>query len=196
MNLFKFSVIGVVTATLTACSTGTSVGGGATSGSSTANSFVAAQGQRDYALHSFQFSIPDDLKVSEANGFYPIADIVWRGDPLGDRRQQITEIFETSIQSANANLGGSRPVTVDVQLLRFHSLTERTRYSVGGTHSIKFNMTVLDAQTGEVLEETRRINADLSAFGGNAALRADAEGRGMKVRITSHLADLFLQELN
>ena len=196
MNLFKFSVIGVVIATLTACSTGNSAGGGAISDSSTASSFVADQGQRDYSLQSFQFSIPDDLKVSEANGFYPIADIVWRGDPRGDRRQQITEIFESSIQSANANLAGSRPVTVDVQLLRFHSLTERTRFSVGGTHSIKFNMTVFDAQTGEVLEPTRRINADLSAFGGNAALRADAEGQGMKVRITSHLASLFLRELS
>jgi len=196
MNLFKFSVIGVVTAALAACSTSDGAGGGATSGGSTASSVVAVQGQRDYSLQSFQFSISDDLKVSEANRYYPVADIVWRGDPRGDRRQQITDIFETSFQSADANLNGSRPVVADVQLLRFHSVTERTRRAFGGTHSIKFNLTVLDAQTGEILEPTRRINADLSAFGGGAATRADAEGQGMKVRITSHLASLFLRELS
>jgi len=196
MNLFKFSVIGVVTAALAACSTSDGAGRETAATSSTGNSFVAVQGQRDYALQSFQFSIPDELEVSEANRYYPVSDIVWRGDPRGDRKQQITDIFETSFQSADANLNGSRAVVADVQLLRFHSVTERTRRSFGGTHSIKFNLTVLDAQTGEILEPTRRINADLSAFGGRAATRADAEGQGMKVRITSHLANLFLRELS
>ena len=85
---------------------------------------------------------------------------------------------------------------VDVELVRFHSLTERTRYSVGGVHSIKFDLTVLDAATGEVLEATRRINGDLPALGGYAALAADNAGQGQKVRITAHLVQLFTNELS
>ena len=35
---------------------------------------------RDYALVSAKISIPRTLKVSEANMYYPMADIVWRGE--------------------------------------------------------------------------------------------------------------------
>jgi hypothetical protein len=147
-------------------------------------------------LHSIRFAVPADLKVSEANSYYPIADIVWRGDPLGNRAQQISDIFQTSIQSAGEGLTGSTPVTVDVQLVRFHSLTERTRYSVGGVHSIKFDLTVRHAETGEVLEPTRRINGDLAALGGYAALAAENDGQTQKVRITAHLSSLFYRELS
>ena len=156
---------------------------------------AAPQVARDYALHSIRFAVPADMSVSEANSYYPIADIVWRGDPLGNRGQQINDIFQTSITAAGEGLTGARAVTVDVELARFHSLTERTRYSVGGVHSIKFDLTIRDALTGEVIEPTRRINADLPALGGYAALAADNAGQGQKVRITTHLTSLFFSEL-
>jgi len=151
--------------------------------------------QRDYSLHSIRFAVPEDMTVSEANSYYPIADIVWRGDPLGNRAQQISDIFQTSIRAAGENLAGQVPVTVDVELARFHSLTERTRYTVGGVHSIKFDMTVRHAETGEVLEPRRRIDADLAGLGGYAAMAADNRGETQKVRITSHLTNLFFQQL-
>jgi hypothetical protein len=150
---------------------------------------------RDYALHSVRFAIPSDMTVSEANSYYPIAGIVWRGDPLGNRAQQISSIFQTSIQATGEGLTGSIPITVDVELARFHSLTERTRYSVGGVHSIKFDLTVRNALTGEILEQRRRVNGDFPALGGYAALAADNQGQGQKLRITAHLTKLFFQEL-
>jgi hypothetical protein len=105
----------------------------------------APQVVRDYSLHSIRFAVPADMTASEANSYYPIADIVWRGDPNWNRSQQINEIFQTSIRAAGQNMNGSIPVTVDVELVRFHSLTESTRFSVGGVHSITFSMTIRKA---------------------------------------------------
>jgi hypothetical protein len=156
---------------------------------------VAPQVVRDYSLHSIRFAVPADMTVSEANSYYPIADIVWRGDPMGNRSQQINEIFQTSIRAAGQNMNGSIPVTVDIELIRFHSLTERTRFSVGGVNSIKFNMTIRNAETGEVLEQSRLLNGDFAALGGRAAIAADNQGQGQKVRITAHLTSLFAREL-
>lgn len=196
MNLLKAVCFGAIAAALTACSAVDTVTRNAPLESPRVGAAIAApQIQRDYALHSIRFAVPDDMTVSEANSYYPIADIVWRGDPLGNRAEQISAIFQTAISSAGEGLAGSVPVTVDVELVRFHSLTERTRYSVGGVHSIKFDLTVRDAQTGELLEPTRRINGDFAALGGYAALAADNQGQTQKVRITAHLTNLFLREL-
>ncbi|WP_296417213.1 DUF6778 family protein [Pseudooctadecabacter sp.] len=180
---------------MTACSTVDVVSRNAPLETPRLSAEQAPQVLRDYSLHSIRFAVPQDMTVSEANSYYPIADIVWRGDPLGNRAEQISAIFQTSIRAAGEGLSGQRPVTVDVELVRFHSLTERTRYSVGGVHSIKFNLTVRDAQTGEIVEATRRIDGDLAALGGYAALAADNQGQTQKVRITNHLSNLFLREL-
>lgn len=195
MKLMKLVAIGAFTAALSACSGADYVTRNAPLENQQVVAQAASQIARDYSLHSIRFAVPADLTVSEANSYYPIADIVWRGDPIGNRAQQISSIFETSIRAAGENLTGSRPVTVDVQLARFHSLTERTRFSVGGVHSIKFDLTIRDAETGQVLESSRRINGDLSALGGRAAVAADFQGQGQKARITAHLTNLIFREL-
>lgn len=195
MNLLKTFAFGAIAAALTACSAVDTVTRNAPLETPRIAASATPQMLRDYALHSIRFAVPDDMTVSEANSYYPIADIVWRGDPMGNRSQQISSIFQTSIMAAGEGLTGNIPVTVDVELARFHSLTERTRYSVGGVHSIKFDLTIRNAATGEVLEPTRRINGDFAALGGYAALAADNQGQGQKVRITTHLTNLFLNEL-
>ncbi|MBT8411812.1 MAG: hypothetical protein KJP02_08455 [Octadecabacter sp.] len=196
MNLFKAVALGVIAATLSACSTMDIASRNAPLETPRLEAQQVAEVARDYSLHSINFVVPASLRVSEANSYYPIADIVWRGDPFGNRPEQITDIFQNAIAAAGEGLTGTTPVTVDVTLMRFHSLTERTRYSVGGVHSIKFQMTVRDAQTGEVLEGPRVINADLPGLGGYAAIQADAEGQGQKVRIMTHLTSLFYRELS
>ena len=195
MKLLKIVAFGAIAAALTACSAADVVSRNAPLETPRISAPAAQQVVRDYQLHSVRFAVPADMTVSEANSYYPIADIVWRGDPLGNRAQQVSSIFQTAIQSAGEGLSGSIPVTVDVELARFHSLTERTRYSVGGVHSIKFDLTVRNALTGEVLEQRRRINGDFAALGGYAALAADNMGQTQKVRITTHLTNLFFNEL-
>ena len=148
-----------------------------------------------YNVTALNVVVPETLKVSEANSFYPGADIVWRGDPFGNRHQQIKAMFEAGMGKGIARLNGGTDVIVDIVVQRFHSVTERTRYTVGGVHSIRFAMTIRDAATGAVLEPTRVIEADLNAFGGLAAVRAEAIGQTQKVRITEHLEKVILHEL-
>ena len=45
--------------------------------------------------------MPRSLKVSEANTFKPRADIVWRGEALGDRYQQVEAIFADAMTAAS-----------------------------------------------------------------------------------------------
>ena len=150
---------------------------------------------RDYKVARMQFHAPDDLKVSEGNGYYPFADVVWRGDPVGDRIAQIGAIFETAMARGAADLDGATPVVVDIALKRFHGVTERTRYSVGGVYNMVFFMTVLDARTGAVIEPAREVAANLSAPGGNAALVAEMHGQTEKVRVTDYLTQVLHDEL-
>lgn len=151
--------------------------------------------QRSYNVQNVQFSVPEELEVSESNGYYPMADIVWRGDVIGDRKEQIGALFGEAMSRNAPEFNGNIPVQVDMELVRFHGVTERTRFSVGGVYNIVFNMTVRNAVTGEVIEPTRRIKADLSAPGGVAAILAEQRGQTEKVRVTDFLTQVLNDEL-
>ncbi|MBV2360904.1 hypothetical protein KUH32_14140 [Thalassococcus sp. CAU 1522] len=157
---------------------------------------LPTQARSPYTISGYSVSVPEKLKVSEANLYYPVTDIVWRGDPYGNRKRQIIEIFQESISRATPGIDGPRPVTLAIELKRFHSITEKTRYTIGGMHSISFYVTVTDAETGEVLIDRRKVKADLEAFGGQRALAADRQGLGMKERIQRHLARVLAVELS
>lgn len=147
-----------------------------------------------YAVQDIEVIVPEELRVSEANTYYPNADIVWRGDVPGDRHAQIKAIFETAFRSSAPKLGKGVPADVKIEVIRFHSLTEKTRYTFGGVHSIKFRLTVLDPETGAELEN-RVIDADLKAYGGTQAVAMEAKGVTQKKRITQHLSNVLVQEL-
>ncbi len=151
--------------------------------------------QRSYAVQDVRAIVSPALRVSEANSYYPITDIVWRGDPIGDRHTQIASLFETAAGRGAETLRGEVPVVVDVELVRFHGVTERTRFSVGGVYNIMFNLTVRDAVSGTVIEPTRLVEADLPAPGGQAAVRLDQSGQTEKVRITDFLTMVLQREL-
>ena len=87
----------------------------------------------------------------------PNADVVWRGDPVGDRVGQVAAMFQTATTRNQDRLTGDIPVVVDFQRVRFHGVTERTRFSVGGVYNIVFNMSVRNAVIGEIIEEPRLI---------------------------------------
>ncbi|WP_299958924.1 DUF6778 family protein [uncultured Roseobacter sp.] len=140
-------------------------------------------------------TVPETLVVSEANSYYPSGDIVWRGDPAGDRHAQVKAIFETAMARGTSDMNAGQPVTLDVQVLRFHALTEKTRYTIGGIHSISFGVTLRDANSGALLGESRVVKADLRGFGGQQAIDAERAGLTQKVRITDHLAKVIEAEL-
>lgn len=139
--------------------------------------------------------VPRSLQVSEANTYYPMGDIVWRGDAFGDRHAQIEAILGESMALARNGHTGTVPAVVEIELRRFHSLTEKTRYSVGGVHSIRFNLTLRDPKTGAALAPTRDIRADLREYGGARAMEAERQGLTQKLRVTRHLANVLRAEL-
>lgn len=149
-----------------------------------------------YTVRGVRVDVPRELRVSEANSYYPMADIVWRGDPVGDRYAQITSIFEAAAQRATASMQGPREAVVSIQLVRFHGVTERTRYTVGGNHNMVFDLTVLDAATGAVIDGPRRIEADARAAGGQAAIAEEQAGRTQKVVVTEKLVETLRRELS
>lgn len=149
-----------------------------------------------YAIASYSVRVPRSLKVSEANRYFPNGDIVWREDPIGDRHQQVAAIFEQGLKLGAQRTQGGVPVVAEIEVLRFHAITNKARYSVGGVHAITFDLTVRDAETGSVIKPKHRVKANLKALGGNAAVDADRRGITQKSRITNHLAGVLWQELN
>ena len=149
-----------------------------------------------FQLVGYDVSVPTTLKVSESNSYYPGGDIVWRGDAFGDRYEQVGAIFENAVEIGARPLEGALPVVVEIEVKRFHALTEKTRYSVGGIHSIEFVMTIRDPLTGAVVRGPREIKADLVGYGGSKALQAEARGLTQKYRITQHLAKVVRDEMS
>ena len=141
-------------------------------------------------------SVPRTLEVSEANRFYPGGDIVWREDPPGDRHAQVQAIVEAAmLKGVRAVEGEGRPVVLDIEVTRFHALTEKTRNTVGGVHALQFTMQYRDPETGAALNAPRFVKADFKGFGGKAAKAAERAGQTQKVRITDHLAGVIRQQL-
>ena len=141
-------------------------------------------------------NVPRTLQVSEANLYLPSGDIVWRGDPRGDRHAQVKAIFETAMIRGAQSLDGDRRVDLLINVKRFHALTEKARYTVGGVHNIVFDLALADPVTGDLISPWREVRADLKAFGGQEAIEAEAQGQTQKVRITDHLAQVLREEIS
>lgn len=147
-------------------------------------------------VEKIKVDVPHTLKVSEANRFLPTGDIVWRGDPMGDRYQQVQAIFQTAMTRGTQGMKTGLPVELDIEVQRFHALTEKARYFTGGVHALTFTIVLRDPKTGQPLTAPRQIKADLKAYGGSAAIAADQRGETQKVRITDHLAKVIQEELS
>ena len=152
--------------------------------------------QAQYDVQAINVSVPQALRSSEANTFHPNVEIVWRGDVGGDRHAQVKAIFETAMARGTAAMHTGPKVVVDIEVTRFHCLTEKTRFTVGGVHNMRFIMTVRDAASGAILQAPREVNADVHASGGARAIAEDAAGRTQKVVVTERLAEVIRRELS
>jgi hypothetical protein len=148
-------------------------------------------------VQEIRVSVPKSLKVSEANRYLPSGDIVWREEAPGDRHAQVKAILETAFDRGASSLPqGTVPVVLDVELERFHALSEKARYTVGGRHGIRFSYVLRDAATGAVLTAPKSVDASFRALGGQEAINAERKGITQKVRITEHLAQVIREELS
>jgi len=150
---------------------------------------------RNYRLQDVVVQVPQGLSVSEASGYYPIADIVWRGDTIGDRHAQVGNLFQVAASRAAFEIDGDIPVVAVITLARFHGVTERTRYSVGGVYNMEFQLMVQHAETGVILEGPRFIEANLPAPGGQAAIELERIGQTERVRVIDYLTFVLHREL-
>lgn len=141
-----------------------------------------------YDVADVFINVPRTLVVSEANTYHPDADIVWRGDPVSDRYVQIEAILTEAATTGTAMMTTGPKVDVEVVLLRFHGLTEKTRYSVGGVHSMHFMLTVRDDATGAIIDGPRPVIAEVKAAGGARAVAEDLAGMTQRVVVTARLA--------
>lgn len=156
---------------------------------STAYQSVGPEVSRNWRLAGVSVSVPQTLSVSEANTFAPNADIVWHGDPPGDRRAQVAAVLKEGITLGGQRLNGPRAVTFGVTLQNFHAVTPKavTR-APAAVHNIGYVIQVFDAQTAAALTQPTEIQADIEANVGAAAILAAQQGESQKVRIVRHLA--------
>ena len=147
-------------------------------------------------IQQIRVTVPKSLKVSEANSYYPMGDIVWREDGRGDRHEQVKAIFETALaRGVGGGVSGGMPAVLDVQVTRFHALSEKARYTIGGMHSIQFTVTLRNPETGVPYGPAKPVKASFKAYGGQTAIAAEQRGETQKVRITDHLAKVIRGEL-
>lgn len=163
---------------------------GGTQWSTDYSDVISPQVSKGWRVTSVQVSVPDTLTVSEQNSYAPNADIVWRGDPIGDRRAQVDKIMTDAIKRGASGLRGGKPVRLVVTMQQFHALSDRARSRLqkSGVHDITFTAQVLDARTGKPLSPPDVIKADLVAYVGDQAIAAMRQGQTQKIRISNHVA--------
>jgi hypothetical protein len=149
-----------------------------------------------YNVREIRIDVPRDLKVSEANMFYPVADIVWRGEPRGDRHMQVHSIFTDAFGMGTAQMKQGPDVMVDIKVKRFHGVTEKTRYTVGGVFNMVYDLTVRDAKTGAILEGPREVAVATRAAGGSVAIEEEQAGRTQRVVVMEALRESARRELS
>jgi uncharacterized protein DUF6778 len=144
-----------------------------------------------WRVEDVRVNVSQDLSVTEANLYLPPTDIVWREDPYGDRREQVRKILDLAVSQAAIGMDGGEPVYLDIKLKRFHALSQKARATIGGQHTILFDVTVKDVATDLVLVDPFPVSIKLKAYGGQKAIDAEMRGETQKVRISREITNVM-----
>ena len=148
----------------------------------------SAEVTKNWRLHDVAVVVPDHLTVSNSNTFAPNADIVWHGEPFGDRKAQVAAIIDEGMTAGASDLNGDQLVTISVMVATFHAVTpSAVARAPAAVHNIGYGMQVFDSRTGEPLTEPQLISADIEAYVGSSAVTAAINGDTQRVRIVRHL---------
>lgn len=156
---------------------------------------VPAEVAQNWRLGSVEVTVPETLTVSEANIYFPNADIVWREELLAPgvtRYDQVDAIVTEGITRGASGLSGSQPVRILATVSSFHALSHIARYglSTSAVHNISYTMQVVDARTGAAVTEPTLIAADFPALLREEAVAAETSGQTQRVRIVNHIANV------
>lgn len=143
-----------------------------------------------WRVASVEVAVPETLTTSEENSYVPDFDIVWHGEPAGDRRAQAAAIVTEGIQKGAAGLHGKTRVRIVATLGQFHAITPKVRESLqnSGVHNIQYTVQVFDARSGKALTQPQNIKAEFPALVGKAGDEADARGLTQRVQIVNQIA--------
>lgn len=146
---------------------------------------------KNWHVHAVQVAIPDNLTVSDANTYAPNADIVWHGELGGNRREQVASILTEGLSLGARPLKGPRGIRIHARLEHFHAVTPAAvARAPGAVHNIAYVIQVVDEASGQPLTPPERIQADLEAYVGAAAVTAAIQGQTQRVRIVDHIANV------
>lgn len=190
MKLFKVCALVFMAAGLSACATFETATRGTPSAAPVISSDVTVR-SADWKVVDVRVEVPETLSTTEANMYYPNANVIWRGEPYGNRHAQVSALMDAALTRGLVHLNGAQDVYFDVTVRRFHSVTEKARAVIGGVHDMIFVLTVRDAETGVALHGPEFVETNIKAYGGRRALQAEREGLSQKVRVQSHLAGLM-----
>jgi len=125
-----------------------------------------AAARSDWRVTDVRVATPKELTTTEQNSFMPKVDVVWHGDPPGNRIEQAAAIVKQGVERGLADLKGRQDVIATATLRRFHSETPKAYFELPagvGVHTVAFDLTITDRKTGTVLAGPQRIKADLPA---------------------------------
>lgn len=148
---------------------------------------IDAAVSRSWNVTDVRVVVPASLTTTEANTFTPNADVVWHGDPPGNRKAQVQAIMTEAARRAVKPLRGGKRAVLNVTLAEFHAVTPKAVSSApAAVHNIAFVAQMFDS-AGNALTPATQIRADLPAYVGSQAYYAAANGPTQKTRITQHV---------
>lgn len=129
---------------------------------------VEAAQASQWRVRDVTVSVPETLTTSDENSPIPSADIVWQGEPAGDRRAQVAAILREGITAGSTGLGGKQPVTIAATVTKFHAITPEGErlirtFSNAGVDNIAYTVQVFDARSGAALTQPQAISAPMPA---------------------------------
>ncbi|MEM9474082.1 MAG: DUF6778 family protein [Pseudomonadota bacterium] len=144
---------------------------------------------RSWTVNDVVVIVPERLTVAEApSRIIPDADIVWHGDPPGDRRAQVAAILDRGATVGVAELNGTKPVILELTLQQFHGVTPAAvSRAPAAVHNIAFSARFTTTD-GQALTYPTNLRADVDAIVGVAAVLASQQGNTQKYRVTNNIA--------
>ncbi|MDK3072420.1 hypothetical protein QO034_04780 [Sedimentitalea sp. JM2-8] len=149
---------------------------------------IDANVSQTWRVTAVNVTVPDSLTVSDENSFLPRADIVWHGDPPGDRRAQVQKIVAASAKTAVSGLRGNRPVALNMTVQAFHGVSPiALARAPEAVYAMAFLAQITDARTGTALTPLTHIQADTPALVGEAGINAAQFGPTQTEQVSSHI---------
>jgi hypothetical protein len=153
---------------------------------------IDPQVSRGWHVTDVRAFVHDNRTVSDDNVLVPLADIVWHGEPAGDRKAQVAAIVADGMRVAAAPLAEGRPVEIHIAVDRFHGVSPvAVARSPAAVHDVAFRVAVVDRGTREVLVPPVRITAALPAYTQTNARLSRLQGETERQRIVDHVAEVM-----